>query len=283
MTVSLVRGQKVNFTKEYPSLKRLNIQLHWGTGKNIGSANSELELDASLFMLNNAGQCRDDQDMVFYGNTNGYNGAVLHEDKKQVGKLMQEGLAIDLEKLPANVEKMAVTLTIYEGGERRQSFAMVENISASVVDKQQGIEVCRFDLNVDFTVETAIVVCELYHKNGEWRFNAVGAGYQGGLVALCKSFGIDVTEEEKVITPDTPSAVIAQKTTPPPFPKMNLGNPMTRVSLPSAKPSAPMNLSLPSALGAKVTSSRPPVLLVCKCGAVVREGAKFCMGCKKPR
>jgi len=294
MTVSLVRGQKVNFTKEYPSMKKIDINLQWSLKKNIGPVSSELELDASLFLLDTAGKCRGDQDMVFYGNANGYNGAVVHEGKKTVGNVIQEGLKVDLDKLPRDVEKVAVTLTIYEGGQRQQSFSMVENISASILGNNESAAVCRFDLSGEFTVETAIVVCELYRKNGEWRLNAVGAGYQGGLVALCKSFGIDVSEEENEPAPPippmppTPTAkppAFSNPATPPPFPAINLSNPTTRISLPGAETTrcAPMNLNLSSAEEAAKASSIPPALLLCECGAALKIGAKFCTACGKPK
>lgn len=289
MTVSLVRGQKVNFTKEYPSIKKVDINLQWSLKKNIGTVSSELELDASLFLLDAAGKCRGDQDMVFYGNANGYNGAVVHEGKKNVGNVIQEGLKIDLDKLPRDVEKVAVTLTIYEGGKRQQSFSMVENISASIVGNNESAAVCRFDLSGEFTVETAIVVCELYRKNGEWRLNAVGAGYQGGLVALCQSFGIDVSEEENepeiAPTPVAKPPAFNNRATPPPFPAINLSNPTAKISLPGAETTrcAPMNLSLPSAVEAATTSASPPSLLLCQCGAALKIGAKFCTACGKPR
>ena len=98
---------------------------------------------------------------------------------------------IDLSKIPENIQRIAFTVTIYEADERRQNFGQVSNSYIRVVDDVTGTELIRYDLGEDFSIETAIVVGEIYKHNGEWKFNAIGSGYQGGLAALCASYGID--------------------------------------------------------------------------------------------
>ena len=106
-------------------------------------------------------------------------------------------MLIDFSKVPADVEKIAITVTIYDADVRNQNFGQVSNAYVRVakqasVDDMKGVEVLHFDLGEEFSVETAIVACEFYRHGGEWKFNAIGAGYQGGLRVLCQSFGVSV-------------------------------------------------------------------------------------------
>ncbi len=103
-----------------------------------------------------------------------------------------EQIFIDLTKIPANVSKVAFTVTIYEAEERGQNFGQVSNSFIRIVDESTGQEVIHYDLGEDFSIETAVVVGELYKHNGEWKFNAIGSGFQGGLAALCGHYGIEV-------------------------------------------------------------------------------------------
>jgi len=103
-----------------------------------------------------------------------------------------EQIKIDLSKVPASVEKIDFTVTIYDAEERRQNFGQVENAFIRILDESNDAELIRFDLGEDFSVETAVVVGELYRHNGEWKFNAIGSGFQGGLKALCQNYGVNV-------------------------------------------------------------------------------------------
>ena len=102
-----------------------------------------------------------------------------------------EQIMVDLSLIPANIEKIAFTVTIYEAEARRQNFGQVSNSYCRIVDESSGTELVRFDLGEDFSIETAVVVGELYKHGGEWKFNAIGSGFQGGLAALCGHYGID--------------------------------------------------------------------------------------------
>ena len=108
-----------------------------------------------------------------------------------------EVIIIDFSKVPPDIDKIAITVTIYDAEARKQNFGQVSNAYVRVAriasaDDTKGTEVLRFDLMEEFSVETALVVCEIYRRNGEWKFNAVGAGYQGGLAALCRAYGVNV-------------------------------------------------------------------------------------------
>ena len=99
---------------------------------------------------------------------------------------------IDLSKVPAHITKIAFTVTIYEAEARRQNFGQVSNAFVRIYNEATGEEMLRYDLGEDFSIETAAVFGELYKYGDEWKFNAIGSGYQGGLAALCANYGVDV-------------------------------------------------------------------------------------------
>ena len=94
--------------------------------------------------------------------------------------------------MPGDVTKIAFTVTIYEAEARRQNFGQVNNAFIRIYNEENGEEMLRYDLGEDFSIETAAVFGELYKNGDEWKFNAIGSGYQGGLAALCANFGVDV-------------------------------------------------------------------------------------------
>ncbi|HIT72972.1 MAG TPA: TerD family protein, partial [Candidatus Fimicola cottocaccae] len=134
------------------------------------------------------------KEFVFYGNLKHVSGGVVHmgDNRTGEGEGDDEQIKIDLDKVPSNVSKIAFTVTIYEAEERRQNFGQVSNAFIRIVDEVTNEELIRYDLGEDFSIETAIVVGELYRHNGEWKFNAIGSGFQGGLAALCNHYGIEV-------------------------------------------------------------------------------------------
>ena len=103
-----------------------------------------------------------------------------------------EQIKVDLSKLPGNADKVAFTVTIYDAEARKQNFGQVSNAFIHILDEANGKELIRYDLGEDFSVETAVVVGELYRQAGEWKFNAIGSGFKGGLKALCQNFGVNV-------------------------------------------------------------------------------------------
>ena len=103
-----------------------------------------------------------------------------------------EQVKVDLSLVPQNISKIAFTVTIHEALERRQNFGQVSNSYVRVIDEDTNQELLNYELGEDFSIETAIVVCEIYRHNGEWKFNALGSGFEGGLEALCKNFGVNI-------------------------------------------------------------------------------------------
>lgn len=194
MSVNLTKGQRVNLDK---SIKSAIIGLGWDINKFDSGA--DFDLDACVFMLGENGKVRNDQDFVFYGNLESPEGAVRHtgDNRTGEGEGDDEAIIIDFTKIPADVHKIAVTVTIYEAKERGQNFGQVSNAFVRVarmanMDDMVGTEELRYDLVEDFSIETALVVCEIYRSGSDWKFNAVGAGYQGGLEALCRNYGVNV-------------------------------------------------------------------------------------------
>ena len=192
MAVNLTKGQKVDLTKGNPSLSKIIVGLGWDTNKYDGGA--DFDLDASAFLCGENGRVTNDLDFIFYSNLKHSSGAVEHTGDNLTGEGEgdDEVIKVDLSRVPANISKIAFTVTIYEADERRQNFGQVSNAYIHIVDQVTGNEIIRYDLGEDFSIETAIVVGEIYRNNGEWKFNAIGSGFQGGLYALCKNFGVNV-------------------------------------------------------------------------------------------
>ena len=192
MPINLSKGQKVDLTKGNPGLKNIMVGLGWDV--NAFDSGADFDLDAAAFMLAADGKCPTDKEFVFYGNLKHASGSVNHMGDNLTGEGDgdDEQIQIDLSKVPANIEKIAFTVTIYDAETRHQNFGQVSNAFIRLVDEATNAELIRYDLGEDFSIETAVVVGELYRNNGEWKFNAIGSGFQGGLAALCGYYGIDV-------------------------------------------------------------------------------------------
>ena len=192
MAISLKKGQKVDLTKTNPGLKNILIGLGWDVNKYDGG--KDFDLDASVFLLNAGGKVNSDDDFVFYGNLKHVSGSVEHmgDNLTGAGEGDDEEIKIDLSKVPDNIEKIDFTVTIYEAEERKQNFGQVENAFIRVVNEANGEELIRYDLGEDFSIETAVVIGELYRNKGEWKFNAIGSGFSGGLASLGKNYGVNV-------------------------------------------------------------------------------------------
>ena len=190
--ISLSKGQKVDLTKGNPGLSKLLVGLGWDVNKYDGQA--AFDLDAAAFMLGANGKVLSDSDFVFYNNSKHTSGSVQHmgDNRTGAGEGDDEVIRVDLSLVPANVEKIDFTVTIHEAEERKQNFGQVSNAFIRIVDEAKGQELIRYDLGEDFSIETAVVVGELYRNAGEWKFNAIGSGFKGGLRALCLNFGVNV-------------------------------------------------------------------------------------------
>ncbi len=190
MPISLAKGQKINLSKEAPNLKLALIGLGWDVKQYTGGA--DYDLDASVFLLNAAGRCANETDFIFYNNLS--SGGVSHSGDNRTGDGDgdDESVTIEFATVPAYVEKIVITVTIHDAKELGQNFGQVYNAFVRLVDAQTGSELLRYDLGEDYSTETALVFAEIYRYQGEWKFAAVGAGFEGGLAALCRQYGLSV-------------------------------------------------------------------------------------------
>ncbi len=191
MALTLSKGQNLSLTKADPGLTKVLVGLGWDERQTDGS---EFDLDASAFLLGSSGKARNDADFIFYNQMNSTCGSVNHTGDNRTGEGDgdDEAIKVDLGKVPQDVQTVAITVTIHDFEARRQSFGQVANAFIRVVNDETGKEVVRYDLTEDYSTETAMVFGELYRHGGEWKFRAVGQGYNGGLAAMCKQYGLNI-------------------------------------------------------------------------------------------
>ncbi|KRE55834.1 TerD family protein [Paenibacillus sp. Soil750] len=190
MPINLSKGQKVDLTKTNPGLAKIFVGLGWDTNKYDGGGN--FDLDCSVFCTNAAGKVDNEKNFVFYNNKENENGSVIHNGDNRTGDGAgdDEQINVNLSAVPATIEKIAFAITIHEAAARNQNFGQVSNAYVRIVNEVDGQELIRYDLGEDFSIETAVVVGELYRNSGEWKFSAVGSGYREGLGGLAKDYGL---------------------------------------------------------------------------------------------
>ena len=191
MALTLSKGENLSLTKTEPGLSKVLLGLGWDERQTDGS---DFDLDASAFLLSAGGKVRSSADFIFYNQMTSTDGAVSHTGDNRTGEGDgdDEAIKVDLSKVSPDVDTIAITVTIHEAETRRQSFGQVANAFIRVVNDQTGNEVVRYDLSEDYSTETAMVFGELYRRNGEWKFRAVGQGYNGGLGAMCAQYGVNL-------------------------------------------------------------------------------------------
>ena len=190
MGIQLRKGERIDLTKSNPALNNVLIGLGWDTKEYDGGQG--YDLDASLFLLNKEGRCEEDRDFIFYNNKVSSDGSINHlgDNRTGDGEGDDEQITVKLSQVKPEIDKIVVTVTIHDYDVRGQNFGQVENAFVRLVDEDSGVEILRFDLGEDFSIETGVVFCELYRHGVDWKFNAVGAGYSGGLGALVSKYGL---------------------------------------------------------------------------------------------
>ena len=191
MAISLQKGGNVNLSKEAPGLSKIIVGLGWDARATDGSA---FDLDGSAFLLKTDGKVRADNDFIFYNNLKSSDGAVTHSGDNRTGEGDgdDETVTIDLNMVPADVERISICVTIHDGETRRQNFGMVQKASVRCVNANGNAEIARYDLSEDGSTESAMVFGEVYRNGSDWKFKAVGQGFKGGLGPLASSFGVSV-------------------------------------------------------------------------------------------
>lgn len=195
MPVNLSKGGKVSLAKAaseagVATLTKVVVGLGWDLNRFDGGA--QFDLDASSFLCGSTGKVRTENDFVFYGNKQANGVQHMGDNRTGAGDGDDEQIVIDLTKVDPDIERIAITVTIDQAEVRNQNYGQVENSYVHILDEATGTELIRYDLGEDYSIETAVVVGELYRHNGEWKFNAIGSGFQGGLAALCANYGVEV-------------------------------------------------------------------------------------------
>lgn len=191
MALSLSKGENLSLTKTDPGLKKVLVGLGWDPRATDGQ---EFDLDASAFLLGANGKTRSSADFIFYNQMSSACRSVNHTGDNRTGEGDgdDEQIQVDLSLVPADVQRIAITVTIHDADQRRQSFGQVSNAFVRIANEETGAEVVRYDLSEDYSTETAMIFAELYRHNGEWKFKAIGQGYAGGLKAMCDQYGIAI-------------------------------------------------------------------------------------------
>ena len=192
MAISLARGGRVSLSKEAPGLKKIRVGLGWDA--NVTDTGTDFDLDASAFILGADGKVLGDEWFIFYNQTTSPDGAIVHtgDNRTGEGEGDDEVVEIDLDKVDSRVDKIVFTVTIHEAQARNQNFGQVNNSFVRVVNADDNNEITKYELDEDYSTETAINFGELYRKNGEWRFKAVGDGFNEGLAGFAKMYGVNI-------------------------------------------------------------------------------------------
>lgn len=181
MGINLSKGERINLSKEAPSLKKVGVGLGWDT--NSTDTGVDFDLDASVFLLGSNGKIPSEKHFVFYNNLTSPDGGVKHTGDNLTGEGDgdDETLYVELAKVDTAINELVFVVTIHEAEKRRQNFGQVRNAFIRLYDQDTRKEVAKYELDEDFSKETAIEFGKLYKKDGQWRFQAVGQGYNSGL------------------------------------------------------------------------------------------------------
>ncbi|ESQ14747.1 MAG TPA: TerD family protein [Chromatiaceae bacterium] len=189
MAVNLTKGGNVSLTKEAPGMTKVAFGLGWDARTTDGA---DFDLDACALVVGGDNKVLSKEHFIYYNNLKSPDASIVHsgDNLTGAGEGDDEVINVDLTKLPANAEKVVFAVTIYEGQARGQNFGQVNNAFIRAVDSGNDQEVMRFDLSEDYSTETTVIFGELYRRNEEWKFKAIGAGYSAGLEGLVKDYGL---------------------------------------------------------------------------------------------
>lgn len=175
MAINLQKGQRENINAQ-----KFTIGLGWDT--NVSSTGADFDLDASVFLLGANGKIVSDEYFVFYNNSKSPDGAVIHTGDNLTGDGDgdDESIIVDLSKINPAVQEICIVVTIHDAEVRKQNFGQVRNSFIRIFDESEA-ELVKYELDEDFSVETAVEFGRIYNRNGQWKFEATGSGMKGGL------------------------------------------------------------------------------------------------------
>lgn len=208
MGIELKKGERFNLSKEVPDLKKVAIGLGWNVENalNIALPTKQYDIDTSVFMLGKDGKIPDEKYFVFYNNLQSLDGSLQHSGDERTGKSAgdDEIIYVNLLEVNSAIEEMVFVVTIHEGQTKNQNFSQIKNAFIRLYNQETGTELARYDLNEDFSQETAVEFGKLYKKDETWRFQAVGQGYNEGLQSFVDKYYIDIQQPEKKVEPKLP-------------------------------------------------------------------------------
>lgn len=188
MSVSLSKGGNVNLTKAAPGLTAVTVGLGWDARTTTGA---DFDLDASALVVGANGRALSDKHFVFYGNLASPDGSVRHTGDNLTGEGDgdDEQIVVNLADLSAEVDKVVFPVDVYRAHNRGQNFGQVSNAYIRIVNQADNVELARYDLSEDASSEITMVFGELYRHDTEWKFRAVGQGYDDGLPGVGRAYG----------------------------------------------------------------------------------------------
>jgi tellurium resistance protein TerD len=191
MGVALTKGGNVSLSKSAPNLTAIMVGLGWDARSTTGA---DFDLDASALLLGSSGRVLSDNHFVFFNNLRSPDGSVEHTGDNLTGEGEgdDESILVNLTMVPPEVDRIVFPVSIYEADTRGQSFGQVSNAFIRIVNQADNNELARYDLSEDASSETAMIFGEVYRRNGEWKFRAVGQGYASGLRGIAVDFGVNV-------------------------------------------------------------------------------------------
>lgn len=188
MGINLSKGGRIDFSKEAPSLKKIGVGLGWDT--NESDTGADFDLDASVFMLDNTGKTPQESYFIYYNNLISPDKSVEHTGDNLTGEGDgdDETINIEINKIDSSIEEIVFIVNIYEAMERKQNFGQVSNAFIRLYNIETNEEIAKYDLEEDFSSETAVEVGRLYKKSDSWRFKAVGNGLNEGFHGFLNKF-----------------------------------------------------------------------------------------------
>lgn len=191
MAISLSKGGNISLSRTDPNMTRILIGLGWESRETSGD---DFDLDASVFLVQESGKVRSDEDFIFYNQLVSSCRSVEHTGDNRTGEGDgdDEAIKVDLVSVPQQIQRLVICVTIHDANARRQNFGMVRDAFIRVVNLENDVEITRFDLSEDYSTETAMIFGEVYRHGSEWKFRAVGQGFNGGLEPMARSFGVNV-------------------------------------------------------------------------------------------
>ena len=180
MSINLVKGAKVDLTKTNPTVTKFRVGLGWNTNQNVGNT---FVIDVSAFILGADNKRLSDNHFIFYNNLKSPNEALVHsgDNRTGLGEGDDESLVVDFSKIEDTAKSIVFVVTIYDAATKNQNFGQISGAYIRILNDADGSEIMKYDLNEDYSIETAMTFGKLYNRDNEWKFEAVGTGRAGGL------------------------------------------------------------------------------------------------------